>query len=184
MSVPFSVILLIASYSLLGGIIKFLDDVHDRNRQFSGRTPLCWGLTVLVIMLLNIWIYLDVYTALLTLTLAVGLILIRKVDNHQFIVIALCTLPVAVYFIYQAELLLIIPPMLLALTPSAALDEVLHDHAQRFTFPSIQWLARRRPLMKIVVFVLPFFGLFTLFHAIAFWGFDITYELIAYRLCA
>jgi hypothetical protein len=175
-------ILLITSYCLLGGIIKFLDDVHDRDRKFSRRGFLCWGLTIFVIVLLDIWIYFDVYTALLALSLAAGLILIQKVDNYQFMAVALCTLPVAVYFIFQASLILLIPLMLLALAPPAVLDEVLHDHAQHLASHSAQWLVRHRPLMKIVVLVLPFLGLFTIIHTIAFLGFDITYDLVTYRL--
>jgi hypothetical protein len=176
------VFLLITSYCIIGSIIKFLDDIYDRNRQFSGRAFICWGFSALVIILLDIWISLDVYTALLTLSLAIGLMIAQKVDNHQFLAIALFTLPVAIFFIFQTGLLLLIPPMLIALTPSAALDELIHGRAQQFTFFPLLWLAHRRPLMKIVVLVLPFFGLFTFFHAMAFWGFDITYELVAYWL--
>ncbi len=180
MTIILPVILLIASYCIIGGIIKFLDDIYDRNRQFYGRVFLCWAFAALVIILLDIWISFDVFTALLTLTLAIGLMITQKVDNHQFLAIALCTLPVAVFFIYQTGLLLLIPPMLLTLTPSAALDELIHGRAQQLTFFPLRWLAQYRPLMKIIVLVLPFFGLFTFFHAVAFWGFDITYELVAY----
>ncbi|MFX1563159.1 MAG: hypothetical protein ACFFDP_07615 [Promethearchaeota archaeon] len=182
MLIPFSEILLPISYSILGGIIKFLDDVHDRNRQFSRRALLCWGLTGFTIILLDLWMYFDIFTALLTIALAMGLILIGKVDNYQFIAIALFTLPIAVYLLYQAGCLLLIPPMLLAFTPSAVLDEVLHDRSHHFNYTAIRWLVSHRPLMKIIVLILPFFGLFTIFHAIAFWFFDITYDLVAYRL--
>lgn len=180
----FYTILLAASYAFIGGSIKYLDDITDRLQAKSKRNPMNWVLTVSIAALVNIWAFFDVYTAALAFTLIVGLTIMRKIDNPYFIVQALTTLPIILYTILRIDVILFLIPTLIVLIPPVVIDEILDTNATKITNPHLQWLSTHRPIMKIVVLILPFFNLFTVIHAIAFWSFDIAYDLITHRLRA
>ncbi len=180
MSFFFLVATLSASYAYIGGAIKFLDDVHDRSWLFRGRTPICWGLTLGVSLLSGLWMALDTYSAVLALSLITGLLLAWKLDNRYFITISLLTLLVA--FLLGFRWFSLLPSLLtlVILIPVFAIDEALHA-LTKFTHHIIpRWLLHRRPLAKIMVIVLSYCSLFTFPHALAFWSFDIAYDIVGF----
>lgn len=184
MSIVAFAVTLIASYCCIGAAIKLVDDLHDSVRQVRGRSILSWGITAGAAVLIGIWAYVDAYTDGLALALLLGLVLTQKVDNRYFLALALTTLPFVLLPMLRVDVLLLVPPMLLALVPAAAADEALDAVGPRFRHASLRLLASHRPIMKVVVLVLPFWGFLTVFHAIAFWGFDLAYELVGYSLRA
>ena len=169
---------LILSYAFIGGGIKLLDHLTDEIAQSRQRQLLHWFLSISLIIIINIWVILDFYTAVLALGLAFGLLGARKVDNIYFTIIAVISLYVALYQIFGVFLFLL--PTLFALIPAVIIDEVIHSAAQRTSQPTLQWVLTHRPLVKIVVLILPFFGLLTFIHTVGFWCFDIAYDLVAY----
>ncbi|MFW9983614.1 MAG: hypothetical protein ACFFCB_02665 [Candidatus Odinarchaeota archaeon] len=173
---------LILSYGFIGGGIKLLDHLTDEITQSRQRKLLIWFLSISLIIIINIWVILDFYTAVLALALAFGLLGARKVDNIYFTIIAVISLYFALFQIYSVFLFLL--PTLFALITAVILDEVIHSVAQKLTQPALQWMLTHRPLVKILVLILPVFGLLTFIHTIGFWGFDIAYDLVAYHFRA
>jgi hypothetical protein len=184
MSIVAFAVTLFVSYCCIGAAIKLVDDLHDDLRQVRGRSLLSWGITAGAAVLIDIWAYMDAYTDGLALALLLGLVLTRKVDNRYFLTLALTTLPFVLLPMLRADVLLLVLPLLLALIPAAAGDEALDAVGPRLRYASLRSLARYRPIMKVVVLVLPFLGLLTVFHAIAFWGFDLAYGLVGSGLRA
>lgn len=172
------------SYAFIGGAIKFLDNIHDQNRQFKGRLVICWLLVLCVVILVNFWVLIDIFSAVLALALIIGLLVTRKIDNAFFASIVLVTLPVTLYSVLLfGSVFLVITPIV-AFTPAVVVDELLQTLDSDSSKKIPGWLLARRPILKIVVLVLAFFGLYPLSHAIAFWSFDIVYDIIAYLLRA
>jgi hypothetical protein len=184
MSIVAFAVTLFVSYCGIGAAIKLIDDLHDVMRPHNGRAVLSWALTAGTAVLVNLWASIDAYTNGLALGLLLGLIFTRKVDNRYFLTLTLATLPFVFLLMLRVDVVLLILPMLLTLAPAAAIDEVLDAVGPRLPYASLQLLAKQRPVMKVVVLVLPFCGLLTPFHAIAFWGFDVAYGLVGYGLRA
>lgn len=172
---------LIASYALIGAGIKYLDQQTDLATTHKMGS---WLLTLSLGLLVNIWSLFDAFTAILAIALVFGLLGARKIDNIYFIVLAIISLPVCLITLLQLNLFLFTLPVLLTLILPVILDELLHSLAPRVHYSALQSILRHRPLLKIVVLVLPFFGLLTFVHTIAFWSFDIAYDLVNYLLRA
>jgi len=173
---------LILSYAFIGGGIKLLDYLTDEVAQSRQHQLLYWFLSIGLVIIINIWVILDFYTAVLALALVFGLLGARKVDNLYFTIIAVLSLYVALYQILSIFLFLL--PTLFVLISAVILDEVIHSVVPKINQPTLHWVLTHRPLVKIVVLILPFFGLLTFIHTIGFWFFDITYDLIAYHFRA
>lgn len=180
MMISLLLVALSASYAYIGGAIKLLDDIHDRRWFFRGRTPICWGLTISIALLSGMWMAIDTYSAVLALALVISLSLVWKVDNRYFITIPLIALLVS--FILGFHWLSLLPSLvtLIILIPIFALDELLHTLAKSTQHHLSQWLLHRRPLAKVTVLILPFLFLFTFQNALAFWSFDIAYDIVAF----
>jgi hypothetical protein len=175
---------LILSYAFIGGGIKLLDHFTDEVPLTQQRSLPLWLLTIILIVTINVWTIFDMYTAILALALAFGLLGARKVDNLYFTAIAVISLYIALFSILRTGVFLFLLPTLLALTIAVLLDEVLHSFAPQTSQPALHWVLIHRPLVKIVVIILPFFGYLTITHTIGFWCFDIAYDLVAYRFRA
>jgi hypothetical protein len=178
----FLVTTLAASYAYIGGAIKFLDDVHDHQWFFRGRTPICWGLAISTAILSGFWMAIDTYSAALALALIISLSLTWKVDNRYFVTIPILMFIVAVLLGFHFIFLLPVFLTLVVLIPTFIFDEVLHTLTKPNQPVSLRWLLQRRPLAKIMVIVLSCYFLFTFHHAFAFWSFDIAYDLVGF-LC-
>ncbi len=170
----------IASYAFIGGSIKLLDQVLDQRNYFQKQHVGYWLITLALILLVNVWTCFDVFTAILTVALILGLISTRKVDNLYFVLLAITTFPLSIFTILRTDFLLLLLPTLLVILPTVVLDEVLHAAATNISNRLVAWVLTHRPILKITVLMLPFFGLLTFVHTIAFWCFDISYDLVAY----
>jgi len=180
---PLLIAALVASYTYTGGAIKFLDDVIDKKLRFTGRLPLCLVLASGVALLAGVWTALDSYSAAVVLGLVVGLALAGKVNNRYFLSIALITLLIAAILGFNPYSLIPIFPTLIVLAATALADETIHSFSKAVRHPVARLMLLHRPAMKIAVILLPLFGLFTFTHTLAFWCFDLSYDLVDY-LCA
>lgn len=120
----------------------------------------------------------DTYSAALVLALTISLSLVWKVDNRYFVTIPLLTLLVAFLFGFHWSFLFPSLTTLIILIPTFAIDELLHSLARFTRYSWAQWMLKRRLWAKAMVIILPYYFLFTFSHALAFWCFDITYDII------
>jgi hypothetical protein len=175
---------LVASYCCIGAAIKLVDDLNDGVRQVRGQSAISLVATMGAAVLADFWIWIDAYSDGLALALLLGLAMARKVDNRYFMALALTTLPFVLLQMFRADVFFLVLPLLLVLAPSAVVDEGLDAISPRLHHAALRLLTKFRPVMKVVVLLLPFWGLLTVFHTIAFWGFDIAYGLVGYGMRA
>ena len=179
----FSAIALISSYAFIGGGIKYLDQIVDQPHLNRKKPWTLWLLTLSLIIITTLVVFFDYFTAILAIALLLGLLLTRKVDNKYFVVIALTVLPIGIWIFLQLPpvfLLVSLIPLILA----AIIDELLHEVATTLSSSNVRWILAHRPVLKCTVIILPFFGLLSFIHTIAFWMFDIAYDGVAYFLRA
>ncbi len=176
-SLPFAISLII-SYALIGAGIKILDYTTDDPTQFHSSKIYLWLITFGLVILVNIWIFLDIFTAILAMGIILGLVATRKVDNDYFFVLVITILPLSIFRILNVFFFIL--PTLIVVFVVSLLDELLHSEASKLQSPTFRQVLMHRPLLKIAVFLLPFLGSFTFIHTFAFWTFDITYDLVAY----
>ncbi|MFW9831821.1 MAG: hypothetical protein ACFFD8_08600 [Candidatus Thorarchaeota archaeon] len=176
-------ITLITSYATIGAGIKYLDYLSDQSNHYNQTKPnelLQWLLIASLAFLVNFWGFFDAFTALLILALLLGLCGAGKIDNVLFLVLSILSLPVALFTLFNPVFFLFLLPTLLVLIPPIILDEFLDSRASTISHSTLQWVLRHRPLLKIVVFVLPFLGLLPFTHTVAFWSFDVAYDVVAF----
>ncbi|MFX1575781.1 MAG: hypothetical protein ACFFCF_01270 [Promethearchaeota archaeon] len=173
-------LLLIASYSLVGGAIKVLDQLTDHPESYQSRHIYLWLLTVILVILVNICVFLDVYTAVLAIGVILGLIVTHKVDNRYFVVLTITILPLSILRVLGFAFTSFILLTLLAVFIASLFDELLHEKASKVSTTALHTLLTYRPILKILVLILPFWNLLTFIHTLGFWGFDFAYELVAY----
>ncbi|MFX1540044.1 MAG: hypothetical protein ACFFBX_04620 [Promethearchaeota archaeon] len=171
---------LVISYAFIGGGVKLLDHLTDQPSQHQVSSFFLWVLTSSLALVVVVWTLIDAYTAILALALVFGLIGAKKIDTRFFLVLALIIIPIGIISVFFQGLFLFLLPTLIALIPPVILDELIHSYATRVNQPQMKWILARRPLLKITVIILPFFSLLTFIHTIAFWCFDITYDLVNY----
>ena len=169
---------LIVSYALIGAGIKVLDHVIDNPTKSSFSKSNLWLITIGLAILVNIWVFFDDLTAVFTIGIISGLVATRKVDNYYFIILAMLVLPLSLFRIFGVFYLLL--PTLIVVFVAALLDELLHTQALKIQNPSVHWVLLHRPALKIAVLFLLLFGYLTLVHTLAFWMFDLAYDLVAY----
>ncbi|MFX1581949.1 MAG: hypothetical protein ACFFCJ_06980 [Promethearchaeota archaeon] len=184
MSVFLFALVLVGSYAVIGAGIKLIDSVADTAALPSFRPLHIWVVTIGLACLVNLLVLFDIYSAVLVLALVVGLIIARKVDNIYFITLAVFVFPISVFRILEPAIFLLILPTLVLVIVTSALDELLHSRSSKFQNKLFYYIFAHRPILKITVLLLPFFGWLTIFHTAAFWAFDIAYDLVAYYFSA
>jgi len=179
----FCAIVLISSYAFLGGSIKYLDQIIDQHLSSQKHPWILWFLTLSVVMIAILVIFFDYFTAILAIALLLGLLVTQKVDNKFFAIITIVVFPIGIWVFLQLP-----PAVLLAsflpIFVSVIIDELLHGVALKISSPALRWVLTHRPVLKGTVIILPLFGLLTLVHTVAFWSFDIAYDVVAYSLRA
>ncbi len=178
------IIVLFVTYGYLGGAIKYLDAIQDTQGVLQVPAYIKWFLVISIILLVDIWAYFDSYTAILALAFLIGLTLTQKVDNIPFVMIGLTTLPIILFSLLRVDFITFTLPLLLLLAPAIIFDELFHAFAPRLKQPILRWFAEHRVVLKVMILIPPLLGLFPIYYSIAFWCFDITYELIDNRLRA
>ena len=177
--IPFALTLII-SYALIGAGIKIVDQAVDDPSRIRFRKSLVWLVVASLIILVNIWVFFDVYTAVLALGIILSLIVSHKIDNAYFIVLAIAVFPLSLFRFFDMAVLILVLPTLITIFVASLLDEVLHAQASKIHTAAIHHVLLHRPILKISVVILPFFGLLTFIHTIGFWCFDIAYDALAY----
>ncbi len=180
MSSLFFAFTLILSYSFIGAGIKLLDQAADHPNGFQSHQTLLWLVTVTLVVLVNLWVYYDLFTAALAIGIIMGLVVTRKVNNNYFFVLTFAILPLSIFRIIDFVNLFFILQTIIIIFLASIIDELLHSTASKIQSPLFRWIIARRPLLKIVVLILPFFGLLTFIHTIAFWGFDFAYDFVTH----
>ncbi len=180
MSLILFALALIISYALIGAGIKLVDQAVDDPSRIRFRKSLLWLVVAVLVILVNIWVFFDVYTAVLALGIILSLIASRKIDNTYFIVLAIAVFPLSLFRFFDIAILILVLPTLIAIFVASLLDEVLHAQASKIHIAAIHHVLLHRPILKISVVILPFFGLLTFIHTIGFWCFDIAYDALAY----
>jgi hypothetical protein len=126
----------------------------------------------------NIWIFFDFFTAFLAIGITLGLLITRKVDNYYFLVLAIAILPLSLSRLSDIAVFLVVLPALIAVFVASMLDELLHAKGVQIQETVLRLVLLHRPILKITVLLLPFFGLLTFIHTIGFWCFDIAYDAL------
>ena len=179
----FFTIALVSSYAYVGGGIKYLDQIIDQHLRSEKHPWILWFLTLSLIVITTLIVFFDYFTAILAIALLLGLLVTRKVDNKFFAIIGITVLPIGIWVFCQLSL----PFLLASLIPllvSVIIDELLHGVAPRISSSTLRWVLTHRLVLKGTVIILPFFGLLTFVHTVAFWSFDTAYDVVAYSLRA
>lgn len=180
MSIFLFILVLVVSYTIIGVGVKLIDHVADTTALSAFRPLHIWIVTTGLVILIDFLMFFDVYTAVLVLALLLGLIITRKVDNKYFVILTVLVLPISLFRILEPNNLLLVFPTLVLVILTSALDELLHSASSKIQNKWLYRLSAHRPILKITVLLLPFFGWLPIFHAVAFWSFDIAYDLVAY----
>ena len=99
-----SALALISSYAFIGGGIKYLDQIVDQSLISKSGSWITWVLTFGLIFVTSLWTILDYFTAIIAVSLVIGLVGTRKVDNRYFIAIAGTVLPIGIWALLQLPL--------------------------------------------------------------------------------
>ena len=182
---PILFILYLLVYIYTGFSLKLLDQVNDEN--FNLNPKIKFVILFSSPILAGIVMGMDVYNASIGLMLILGLFFARKVDVFDFriyvilVIGAMVVMSVFNQFYVFLNFLSIIPTIIILLIAVIA-DELLNEFldSKNIENPFIKNLASIRPILKIIVFILPLFNLFTYYHAVMMLCFDIIYDLTRY----
>ena len=169
---------LILSYALIGAGIKVLDHAIDYPTEFHLSQAYLWLITIGLAIIVNIWVFFDDLTAVLAIGVTLGLVAIRKVDNYYYIVLSVAILPLSLFRIFTVFFAIL--TTLIVVFLATLLDELLHSRASKIQNSLLRWALLHRPALKIAVLLLMVYGFFTFVHTLAFWVFDLVYDLVAY----
>ncbi|MFX1294890.1 MAG: hypothetical protein ACFFD2_08555 [Promethearchaeota archaeon] len=172
-------------YIYTGFSLKLIDQVNDENFKLNPKikTMILLSSPILAGIVMGI----DLYNASVGLMLILGLFFARKINTLDFkiytIIVISSMLIVNIinqFYIFLNFLSIIFTTIILLMAVIA--DEILNEllDSKCFTNLFLKNLASIRPILKIIVFILPLFNLFTYYHAIMMLCFDITYDLIRY----
>lgn len=178
-------ILFLLVYIYTGFSLKLIDQVNDENFELNSkiRTAILLSSPILAGVVMGM----DVYNASVGLMLIVGLLLTKKVNVLDFKIYALLVISsmmvVSVFnqfYVFLNYLSIIITTIILLIAVIA--DEYLNEFldSKNIENPILKKLASIRPILKIIVFTLPIFNLFTFYHAFMVLGLDIAYDLTNY----
>ena len=161
--------ILLLSYSLIGGGLKYIDQAYDA-KVFSKK--IAWLIAIITATVMGGLIALDAPSATILLAVIIGVAVTRKIDAYPFYlgVIIVFTMIVLInnFKIMWTGLL----PLLIA----GMLDEEFNNMADKKKFPQIlNTVFHYRPLMKLTVLGLAVYGMFGPIYFLAFLLFDLSY---------
>ncbi len=168
----------IASYALMGGILKYIDDAFDK-KAFSKRKAVFIAPLLGVLWALNM--ALSAASATILAAVVFAAFLTRKINSTALksgaVVLVLAALAFGVFSVMW------LPFAALAIAGIA--DEISSDYAdsKRIRNRLVHWLLAHRFMMKIAVLGFALLALFEWLYFFAFLAFDIAYECVsAYSL--
>jgi hypothetical protein len=176
-------IFFIVSFFLLGLLVKFIDDAFDE-KAYSRKIALIFSPITAIF-----WAYimsLDPAAALLLTAIIIGVLVKGKIDNVAFVIAVLCVYLVYFFvgdwqFIFNLSFLIV----LIIISIGGILDEIGNDFVDKnnlykkgFFGKIIHWFFEYRFIMKIVVLFFALIGAFDILFFIAFFFWDLGYEVI------
>ena len=175
-------IYLIIVYSYVGFSLKLIDQINDEDYELNvvAKNIILYSSAILA----GIGMAIDIYSASIGLTLIFGLLFTKKINVLDFKIYAIVVSSVMFitsifnFFYVFLNLYSIIITMILLIIGIIA-DELLNNYLDTLSIenPFFKNLTSIRPLLKILVFVLPLVGLFTFYHAFIIILFDISYDV-------
>ncbi|NVM52444.1 MAG: hypothetical protein HWN66_01990 [Candidatus Helarchaeota archaeon] len=172
-------------YIYTGFSLKLIDQVNDENFELNPIIKI--GILFSSPILAGIVMGMDIYNASVGLMLILGLFVTKKINVLDFkiyavfVITSMLVVSVINQFYVFLNFLLILPTTIILLFAVIA-DELLNEFldSKNIKNPFFKKLASIRPILKIIIFILPLFNLFTFFHAIMMLSFDIAYDLTRY----
>jgi hypothetical protein len=178
-----SALFFIITFFLMGASVKFIDDAFDE-KAHSRRIALI--LSPITAIIWVIVMALHPAAALLLTAITLGVLIKGKVDNIAFVIAVLC-IYLVYFFIGDWEFITnpfyLVP--LAVITIGGIIDEVGNDFVDKkhlykegLIGKLIHWFFEYRFVMKIVVLVFALLNVYPLFFFIAFFCWDLGYEII------
>lgn len=167
--------MLVLGYALIGGGLKYIDqvyDVHIFDKKLASALALLCGI------IMGTLIAVDWASSVILTSIILGVLFAGKIDNKDFITVTV--LSFAIPFLYtlfinpnyqfQALMLYSIISLVLLGIGDELLDKIGDKkHIKMLTI---------RPLLKLGVLALAIMGIFDYEHFLAFIGFDTAYMLV------
>jgi hypothetical protein len=167
---------LVLQYAFLGAGIKYIDQVYDE-RIWSRSLALL--LAVACGLLMGYLIATDANSAVVFVSIVLGVALAKKIDNIAFIVGAILVLGTPVAYLTFVNQVALNWGALFILTLAGLFDEWGNDlYDQKKLGGAAGRFFAYRSTMKIAMFVLPAFGAIPWLYFFAFFAFDISYTII------
>ena len=185
----FGVIGLVFSWIYQGFNLKFIDKIVDDGKQVHVLVK--WSAMLVSAAAAGFFMCIDAFTGGCVIALIIGMILANKIDDKLWFVQIVLVLGAYIAFI---NIFIMINPSVIAnfvqfLAVFAAvlvfsvLDEVVHDASEKRASRLLKIVGGWRMLMKIAVAVMAFLlpGIVAWYHVLAWWCFDMMYELESRR---
>lgn len=167
---PIAEILVLLSFGVIGGGLKFIDEAFDES-AFSRKLAFAMAALVTIVWM-GISIY-DATSATLLFAILAGVFLSGKVDNPAFKMGAAALLPL-LFLSGRFNLLLFLP-----LALAGVLDEKGNDYVDsRKANRAVRFFFLHRFSMKLGVFALCFWSYLPWLYLFTFMSFDIAYDLV------
>ena len=178
-------IIYVTVYIYTGFSLKLIDQINDENFELNSKIK-----NIILIsspIFAGIVMGLDVYNGSIGLMLITGLFFTKKVNVTDFKIYSILTILAMLItsmfnqFYVFSNFLIIIPTTFILFT-SVIADELLNEFldSKKVEHPFVKNFMSIRPILKVIVFILPLFYLFTYYHAIMMLCFDIAYDLTKY----
>ena len=178
-------IIYVSVYTYVGFSLKLIDQINDENYELN--SILKYIILISSPILGGIVMGMDAYNGSIGLMLILGLFFAKKINVTDFkiyailAVVAMLITSILNQFYIFTNFLIIIPTTIILLV-SVIADELLNEFldSKKVEHPFVKNLMSIRPILKVIVFILPLFYLFTYYHAIMMLCFDIAYDLTKY----
>jgi hypothetical protein len=178
------VLFLVIIWEYEGFVLKFMDSIIDDH--IPVRTWYKWLVIIMAGLCAGFFMCIDNFTNGAVLALIIGMILAKKIDNRLWviqisIVIAFYAAFLALFYLFWPNFSidwLQVLAIFVIIIIFSILDEVTHEKVQLMKDSTIKSIVNARLLLKVVVVLMWFpFGLIMWYHAVAWWLFDMTYEI-------
>ncbi len=164
---------ILLSYSFIGFGLKYVDQAYDIN-AFSKKTAIIVAIITAIIM--SYISIIDVYSAMIFISLVIGMIIIKSVDNIAFISGALI---VGILFLVFGNIASFSWFLFLILLLSHSIEEIISEHDEKKGFKGIKhFLMHYGVQIKSVILILVIFGYLNLIYFVAFFLLDMFYLIV------
>ncbi len=167
------IVQILLGYSFIGFGLKYVDQAYDINVFSKKIAMLIAILTAAVMSYLSI---IDVYSAMIFISLVVGMIIIRRVDNIAFVLGAAI---VGALFLLFGSVFSFNWILFLVLLLSHSFEEIISDYGEKKKFKGAKhFLMHYGIQIKLVILALAVFGYLNFIYFVAFFLLDLFYLII------